>query len=50
MLGSEAEVDEDAAREAIASLCGLGLVKLTPERRLVASPEGREAWLLRRPV
>ena len=50
VLGSEAEVDEEAAREAIASLCGLGLVRLTPERRLEASPEGREAWLTRRPV
>lgn len=50
VLGSEAEVDEDAARDAIASLCGLGLVKLTPERRLEASPVGREAWLTRRPV
>jgi 3'-5' exonuclease len=50
VLGREAEVDEDAAREAIASLCGLGLVRLTPERRLEARPEGREAWLMRRPV
>jgi hypothetical protein len=50
VLGSEAEVDEDAARDAIVSLCVLGLVRLTPERRLEASPEGREAWLRRRPV
>lgn len=50
VLGKEAEVDEDAARDVIASLCGLGLVRLTPERRLEASPEGREAWLMRRPV
>ncbi|MDT5270146.1 MAG: ribonuclease [Acidobacteriota bacterium] len=50
VLGREAEVEEDAARDAIASLCGLGLVTLTPERRLEASPEGREAWLRRRPV
>jgi hypothetical protein len=50
VLGREAEVDEDAARDAIASLCGLGLVRLTPERRLEASPEGREAWLTRRTV
>jgi hypothetical protein len=50
VLGSEAEVDEDSAKEAIASLCGRGLVRLTPERRLEASPEGREAWLRRRPV
>ena len=50
VLGSEAEVDEEAARDAIASLCELGLVRLTPERRLEASPEGREAWLTRRPA
>lgn len=49
VLGREAEVDEDAAREAIASLCGLGLVTLTPERKLEASPAGREAWLRCRP-
>jgi hypothetical protein len=49
VLGPEAEVDEDAAKEAIASLCGLGLVRLTPERRLEASPAGREAWLRGRP-
>lgn len=50
VLGSKAEVDEDAARDAIASLCGLGLVRLTSERKLEASPEGRETWLARRPV
>lgn len=44
VLGAEAEVDEDAAREAIASLCALGLVGLTPERRLEPTPEGRESW------
>ncbi|MBV9926121.1 MAG: hypothetical protein JOZ96_13970 [Acidobacteria bacterium] len=49
VLGPEAEVDEDAAREAIASLCEFGLVRLTPERRLEASPAGREAWLRGRP-
>jgi hypothetical protein len=49
VLGPEAEVDEDAARDAIASLCGHGLVRLTPERKLEASPEGREAWLKARP-
>lgn len=50
VLGDRAEVDEDAAREAIASLCGLGLVGLTPERRLEASEEGRQTWLAHRPV
>jgi hypothetical protein len=49
VLGPEAEVDEDAAKEAIATLCAHGLVRLTPERRLETSPEGREAWLRGRP-
>jgi hypothetical protein len=44
MLGEAAEVDEAAAKEAIAILCGRGLVGLTPERRLEASPAGREMW------
>ncbi|HEX8116480.1 MAG TPA: hypothetical protein VF521_04355 [Pyrinomonadaceae bacterium] len=50
VLGAEAEVDEDAAREAIASLCGLGLVRLTPERRLEPTTEGRETWDRGRPL
>jgi hypothetical protein len=50
VLGGEAEIDEDAAREAIAYLCASGLVKLTADRRLEASAEGREAWLTRRPA
>jgi hypothetical protein len=49
VLGPEAEVDEDAAREAIAALCASGLVRLTPERRLEATPEGRGAWRVGRP-
>lgn len=44
VLGEAAEVDEAAAREAIAILCGRGLVRLTTERRLEASPAGREMW------
>jgi 3'-5' exonuclease len=50
VLGREAEMDEDTARNAIANLCELGLVRLTPERRLEASPEGREEWRTRRPM
>lgn len=49
VLGPEAEADEDAAREAIATLCAHGLVRLTPERRLEATPQGREVWLGARP-
>jgi hypothetical protein len=50
VLGAEAEIDEDVAREAIAHLCASGLVGLTADRRLEASAEGRETWLRRRPA
>lgn len=49
-LGSEAEIDEDVAKDAIAHLCASGLVKLTTDRRLEASAKGRETWLRRRPA
>ena len=49
VLGEAAEVDEAAAREAIAILCGRGLVRLTTERRLEANPAGREMWERRKP-
>lgn len=44
VLGEAAEVDEASAKEAIAILCGRGLVSLTMERKLEASPAGREMW------
>jgi hypothetical protein len=50
VLGSGAEIDEEAARESIAALCASGLVRLTAERRLEASARGRETWLTRRPA
>ena len=50
VLGPEAEVDEGAAREAIARLSGSGLIRLTADRRLEASTEGREAWLRLKPA
>ena len=50
VLGSEAEIDEEAARESIASLCASGLVRLTPDRRLEASAQGRETWLRLKPA
>lgn len=48
VLGAEAEIDEDGAREAIAYLCASGLVRLTADRKLEASAEGRETWLRRK--
>jgi hypothetical protein len=50
VLGAEAEVDEEAAMEAIADLCVRGVVRLTQARRLEASPAGREIWDGRKPV
>lgn len=50
VLGAEAEIEEDVAREAIAHLCASGLTRLTADRRLEASAEGREAWLRRKPA
>lgn len=49
VLGSGAEVDEDAAREAIAHLCQQRLVRLSPGRKLEASPTGCEVWLKHKP-
>lgn len=43
-------MDAEATRDAIASLCGLGLVRFTPERRPKVSLEGLEVWLRRRLV
>ncbi|HEX8149815.1 MAG TPA: hypothetical protein VF591_21725 [Pyrinomonadaceae bacterium] len=50
VLGAEAEIDEEVAKEAIAHLCASGLIRLTADRRLEASAEGREAWLRRKPA
>ena len=49
VLGDAADVDEATAKEAIAILCGRGLVGLTTERRLEASTAGREMWDRRKP-
>ena len=50
VLGREAEIDEDAAKEAIAQLCASGLTRLAADRRLEASAEGRETWLRLKPA
>ena len=50
VLGPEAEIDEDAAKEAIAHLCASGLTRLAADRRLEATAAGREAWLRRKPT
>jgi hypothetical protein len=49
VLGEEADVDEETARNEIAGLCKRGLVRATPTRRLEASEEGRGLWLKQKP-
>jgi hypothetical protein len=49
VLGGEADVDEETARNEIAELCERGLVVTTPMRRLEASEEGRGLWLKQKP-
>ena len=45
LLGSAAEVDDAAAIQGeIASLCERGLLRVTPSRRLEATPAGAGAW------
>lgn len=36
VVGREADIDESVAREEIAGLCCMGLLRVTPTRRLVA--------------
>lgn len=50
VLGREGDVDEAAAKEWIAGLCRLGLVRITPTRRLVATESGEAAWRQRHRV
>jgi hypothetical protein len=49
VLGEQADVDEETARNEIAGLCERGLIVTTPTRRLEASEEGRGIWLKRKP-
>lgn len=49
VLGEQADVDEETAREEIAGLCERGLLVTTPTRRLEASAEGRDIWSKRKP-
>lgn len=49
VLGREADVDADTARNEIAGLCESGLVVTTPTRGLEVSEEGRSLWLKMKP-
>jgi len=44
VLGRDADVDESLAKEEIAGLCRLGLVRITPTRRLEATAPGEGIW------
>lgn len=48
VLGREADIDESAAKEEIAGLCRMGLVRITPTRRLEAEEAGAGVWRQRR--
>ncbi|QQS45594.1 MAG: hypothetical protein IPM66_16875 [Acidobacteriota bacterium] len=43
-LGSDADVDDRMARQAIEDLCAGGLVRISDSRRLEATTEGRQAY------
>ena len=44
VLGRDADVDESLAKEEIAGLCRLGLLRITPTRRLEATESGQSFW------
>lgn len=48
VLGREADIEESAAKEEIAGLCRMGLVRITPTRRLEAEEAGAGVWRRRR--
>jgi hypothetical protein len=49
-LGAESDLDEDAAKLAIAELCEEGLVKLNGARRLEATEAGACLWQRLKPT
>ncbi|HEX9919454.1 MAG TPA: hypothetical protein VGA87_09820, partial [Pyrinomonadaceae bacterium] len=49
VLGSEAELDEDTAKLAIAELIERGLISLNPARRLEATGPGMRLWTKLKP-
>ena len=49
VLGEQADVDEETARNEIAGLCERGLVRTTPTRRQEASEGGKDLRLKQKP-
>jgi hypothetical protein len=44
LLGFDADVDEDSAKQEIVALCESGLIRLSPSRRLEATVAGAKLW------
>jgi hypothetical protein len=44
LLGSDADIDEDNARQEIATLCELGLIQISRSRRLEPTSRGAQLW------
>ncbi len=49
-LGPEADLDENAAKLALAELCERGLVRLNAARRLEATESGARLWQRHKPA
>lgn len=49
LVGAEADIDEDAAKQEIAALCESGLVQISPSRRLEATSSGAQVWRQNKP-
>ena len=44
VLGADADLDEETAKDGIADLCEQNLIKITATRRLEATTEGANLW------
>ncbi len=44
LIGVDADIDEDVAKQWIAVLCESGLVQISPSRRLEATVSGARIW------
>ena len=49
VLGIDEDIDENAAKQQIATLCAGSLVQISPSRRLEATTEGARAWEQNKP-
>ena len=49
LIGADADIDEDAAKQEIAALCESGLVQISLSRRLEATAGGKSIWQQNKP-